>query len=105
MPVAGHALTSSVCFGLSSFGRWESIQFGLAKQEVFLRFCCCEARSSCTVPQPMADADKDADQHSDEIMEPGEDAVDALPLGDGRPTSPTLTLFQQLVVVVTSMVG
>ena len=54
----------------------------------------------------MADADKDADQHSsDEIMEPGEDAEDALPLGDGRPTSPTLTLFHQLVVVVISMVG
>ena len=33
--------------------------------------------------QPMADADTDADQRSsDEIMEPREDAEDALPLGD-----------------------
>ena len=34
-------------------------------------------------PQPMADAYRDTDQHSsDEIMEPKEDAEDALPLGD-----------------------
>ena len=31
---AAAALTSSVCFGLASFGRWEWIQFGLAKQQV-----------------------------------------------------------------------
>ena len=88
---AAATLTSNVCFGLTSFGKWELIQSGWAKQQVFfVRSCCCEARSSCqsssqpcTVPQPMADADKDADQQSfDEIMEFGEDAEDALPLGD-----------------------
>ena len=46
------AQTSSVCFGLTSFGRWESIQSGLAKQQVFLRFAskqdrCAKAGHSC----------------------------------------------------------
>ena len=36
---------SSVFFGLTSFGRWESIQCGLAKLQVFLR-SCCESRLS-----------------------------------------------------------
>ena len=45
--------------------------------------------------QPITDADRDADQHSsDELMDTGEAAEDALPL-----TGPRLTLFQQFVII------
>ena len=104
MRVAGHCsspllmkqppLSSSVCFGLTSFGRWESVQFGLAKHQVFfallLRGKIVVPKQGAAVnrnmlrdvgaddslptldmenlpepaPQPVADADTDADQHS-----------------------------------------